>query len=275
MFRNILIPLEDANHQIPAVEKAMELQEASGTTLHLVKGIRNWFSLDSLWKTRKTEAAELKMLRNQVIENIPAIHTASAVLIKRTAFTNLKKYFSSHKIDLVITDHNSNVQNNTRPGYQLPEILSRQIPAPVLTILHHHPSSLNKSVLVPITHFIPEKKVEMLLEIAQRFHSRIHIVTMLDKTRSDSKQRSDAFYQAYKQLSESGHTPEYKILLGHQSNESFFTYARQIKAGMILSNLSREPGITTEWFRARITNIFHPLPATYILTVATGLPSHA
>lgn len=276
-FKNILIPVDSLYNAQIAVDKALELSEAGETTVYLVAIIK----YESFWHkliytntqkqprlNRKKELARKKLetLRDKIYDLVPQIVAKTIVITETTISNNLLRFVQEQEIDLVIA---TNQQQKTGFSFfrkSIHEDLSVKANLAVLTVTKgclNHPI---KSIVLPVTSFVPERKIHMALAFSKKFNAHIHLVTILDSNDVNTKIRIDAFYLTYKILSELGHSPQYKILHGNDSDMSLVRYANQVKADMILVNPEKKKMIPG-FFQGKITDMMQPLSALHILTL--------
>ncbi len=276
-FKNILIPVDSLYNAQIAVDKALELSEAGETTIYLVAIIK----YESFWHkliytntqkqprlNRKKELARKKLetLREKIYDVVPQILVKTIVIAETTISNNLLRFVQEQEIDLVIA---TNQQQKTGFSFfrkNIQEDLSVKANLAVLTVTKgclNHPI---KSIVLPVTSFVPERKIHMALAFSKKFNAHIHLVTILDSNDVNTKIRIDAFYLTYKILSELGHSPQYKILHGNDSDMSLVRYANQVKADMILVNPEKKKMIPG-FFQGKITDMMQPLSALHILTL--------
>jgi len=279
IFKHILIPVDSLYNAQIAAEKALELSDTAQTTLHFVAIIRFnsfWQKLfytdimaqkQPLLKKRKLLAwKKIEALQNRIAAISPHTAIESSIITETGISENLLRYALQHEIDLVIT---TNQQQRAKFSFQHKDIgedLARKANIAVLTVTKgclNHPI---KSIVLPVTSFVPERKIDMALSFAKRFNAHIHLVTMLDNNEVSTKIKIDAFYLTYKILTESGHTPQYKILHGNDSAMALVRYANQVKADMILVNPEKKK-ILPGFFQGKITDMIQPFSALHILTL--------
>jgi nucleotide-binding universal stress UspA family protein len=278
-FKNILIPVDSLYNAQIAAEKALELSDDAQTTIYLVAIIR----FDSFWQkliytdiifrrqshlNKKKALAWKKMetLQNRIAAISPAIPIVSTIITETAISENLLRYASQHEIDLVIATNQKHRSKFSFINKDIGAELARKANIAVLTVTKgclNHPI---KSIVLPVTSFVPERKIDMALTFAKRFNAHIHLVTMLDSNDVNTKIRIDAFYLTYKILAEMGHSPQYKILHGSDSDTSLVRYANQVKADMILVNPEKKK-ILTGFFQGKITDMIQPFSALHVLTL--------
>lgn len=278
-FKNILIPVDSLYNAQIAAEKALELSDSAETTLFLVATIR----YDSFWQKffytdiisqRQTHLTKKKALAKKKIDTLkerialiaPAIIIETAIITETAISDHLLRYAIQHEIDLVIATNQKHQQGFSFFRKNIAENLARKANLAVMTVTKgclNHPI---KTIVLPVTSFVPERRIHMALSFAKKFNAHIHLVTMLDSNDVNTKIRIDAFYLTYKILSELGHSPHYKILHGSDSDMALVRYANQVKADMILVNPDKKK-ILPGFFQRKITDMIQPLSALHILTL--------
>lgn len=279
-FKNILIPVDSVYNSQIALDKAMELADTLETTIHLVSVIR----FDTLWQrlfyteaivkqqryfAKRKQLAEKKIttLKEKIKLLSPNTVVTSTVMIETATTDNLIKYAQQHEIDLVISTNQKASKGFSLFRKDVGEHLARKGNVAVLTVTKgclNHPI---KSILLPVTSFVPERKIQMALAFAKKFNAHIHLVTLLDNNNDvTAKIRIDAFYLTYKILTEYGQSPQYKILQGSDTDAALLHYADQIKADMILVNPEKNTRIPG-FIRSKITDMLTPLSALHVLTL--------
>ncbi|TDO27969.1 universal stress protein [Sediminibacterium goheungense] len=278
-FKNILIPVDSLYNAQIAAEKALELADSADTTLFLVATIRFdslsqkllYTSIPFQKKTylERKEAFILKKLEalKERIHRISSLTKTETMIITETTISdNLLLYAQDKNIDLVIATKEKYRQGFSFFRKDIAEDLARKANLAVLTVTKgclNHPI---KTIVLPVTSFVPERKIEMALAFARQFNAHIHLITMLDNNDISTKIRIDAFYLTYKILAESGHSPQYKILHGSDSDSALVRYANQVKADMILVNPEKKK-ILPVFFHGKITDMIQPFSALHILTL--------
>ncbi len=274
-----MIPVDSLYNAQIAAEKALELSDAAQTTLYLVATIR----YDSFWQKlfytdiitqRQTHLNKRKSLAQKKIETLqnriaaisPHTPVETAIITETSISENLLRYALQHEIDLVIATNQKKQSRFWFSHKDIGEDLARKANLAVLTVTKgclNHPI---KSIVLPVTSFVPERKIDMALTFAKKFNAHIHLVTMLDSNDVNTKIRIDAFYLTYKILSEMGHSPQYKILHGNDSDMALVRYANQVKADMILVNPEKKKMLPV-FFQGKIKDMIQPLSALHILTL--------
>lgn len=271
--------MESFGHSKIATEKALELIENEAGTIHLVALIptRKWWKryiypkafsrLQNLTSRRNQQIDQhLEQLRESILEKHPNIVVKTATINEHIMSDDLIRYAREHRVDLAIVG-NKRIENRFRLFHK--DKMNELVNHTDIALLSVGKNSLNKpikSILLPVTSFVPERRIQMTLAFAQQFNAHIHLVTLLDKTDTTSKIKVDAFYLTYKILVEHGYSPQYKILQGTDSTAAFIRYADQIKADiLLLTTTHKRPAF--RFIQKRSTDMLSPLSALQILTL--------
>ncbi len=248
LFKHILIPVESPIQSQIALDKALELADPIHTTIHLVAIIRPvhfWekfiYTTEALARqqrryNRKAQLAadKLASLAKRISDQGHSLQIITATIRENGNNDQLIRYANEHDADLLIIGNPGHKHIRSFSKKDMATELANHANLAVLTVDKSCINKPLKSILLPVTSFVPERRIQMAMAFAKKFNAHIHLVTLLDKNDTASKIRIDAFYLTYKILVEYGLSPQYKILQGADSNESLIRYANQIKADMIL-----------------------------------------
>ena len=285
-FSNILIPVDTFENSYVAVQRALELSNSPGTTIHLVTVIRQVNVFTKLF-TRLTGHQTEKIVRKKIVarEELQKIrvkanqfgkttHFVSVVVIKNSFRSFLNQYFLSNRIDLVIKSEKTSITESTLFSTPFFFLVSERTGIPVLTILQGETVQLSKSILFPVTDLITERNAREVLGMARKYNAQIHIITILNDSESNMKQHFDSFYLAYKLFSDLGHSPQYKIMIGRHKEELMLRYAQKHNLSMIFINCNKraEPFIT---IGRNLLRAFQPVNKIHVLNPRGDLKSLA
>ena len=274
-----MIPVDSLYNAQIAAEKALELSDSSETVLYFVSVIRfgsfwqkllytnGLLSRQNYLKKKKLLARKKNQtLRERISSISPHIRIETTVITETAGSNVLLDYAQENRIDLVVSTSQKNHSGFSFFRSNATDDLARKANLAVLTVTKgclNHPI---KTILLPVTSFVPERKIHMALAFSKKFNAHIHLITMLDSNDVNTKIRVDAFYLTYKILSEMGHSPQYKILHGNDSDMALVRYANQVKADLILVNPDKKK-ILPVFFQGGITDMIQPLSALHILTL--------
>jgi hypothetical protein len=272
-FTNILISFEDDDTVCLAIEKALLIFGQKNTRIHLLKYSEKTLSPlsgDSITACTK----EMDELKQKVTQLKGKFKIISNTLFRRNFSVRFKKYFIAEKIDLVMHvqhKNDSSLRSHTHYFYHR-LCVNRNVP--VLLFLYKSLVQGIRSVFLPISGFMPAKRIQIALDISARYHAQIYIATALDTSDNNMQDISDSFYQTFKNLTESGHLPLYKVFLGKQTPQAILDYGEQIRADLILINLEKKYSFS-EWLEEKKENLRLLFSPAYIITMKTHLSSTA
>lgn len=284
-FKNILIPVDTFESSSLAVQKAISLCNATETTIHLVTNIKvgvftQFYSgltghqSESLRRKKVAIRAELQNLKSKIKREGKTIRFVSVIQTKGNFQTFLKAYLLMQRIDLIVKTPVVHFIESSIFLKSLFFLLPKQTGIPVLTVSGEYALQSSRSILIPINGYINERKVKEAIGIARKYNSQIHIITLLDDSRPNVNRYIDSFYLAYKLFSDFGHSPQYKIMIGHNREEILLRYAKEHSISMIFSNTDKEP----QPFIAagkKILRSFHLTEKIHVLTPFENMKSSA
>ncbi|MDE3234774.1 MAG: universal stress protein [Bacteroidota bacterium] len=277
-FKNILIPVSNLEEAVLAADKAIELYADEMHSMHFVnvQPRINWVADLFSFAREKTGSKSVSAI--EILATLKETFSAKAphiTIITRQIFSGgytqaLIQYINDNELELLIQPKRKNKKISLPTSSIKINKLVKQTGCALLTVTPsclHHPI---KSIVLPVSTFIPEKKIEMASALARKYNAHIYIITIMDLNDEDSKTIADAFYLTYKRLKDYGHSPQYKVLSGNHSADLLLRYANQVKADMILLNPGKEtsiPGVMNK----TIVDLLNPLSHLHILTLKPGI----
>ncbi len=247
MFRNILLPVDFGLNTEMAVKKAVELSGTADTTIYLYHVQKPKFSVisffSSLWsntsvlKSFVTDELHFKLVQwKELIEmNYPDIKVIVSVDHSMHVQKSIVQKAKEIKADLVIIGKHSYHKWFTFLNTVSPNKISKRTGFPVLTF---KPGSLYtkiRSIVVPIGPVIPQKKVDLIVALKQKFRITIHLVTVLSKKKNADDFSAYSLLETYKFLKDAVQCPlNHEVLHGENVAQSSFDYAQSIKADILL-----------------------------------------
>jgi hypothetical protein len=274
-FRNILVLSGVGSTSTACIEKAIELGDPDQTRIHLLRilpelsateRIRHFFAGDADHTREHKE--ELQQLSTRIQDQYKSLQTISNILVYRHPGSAIRRYLHQNKIDLII----ENI-GDTADTTQLPDALIMHSGIPLLALRQELSRPSAKSLLLPVSGMVSLKKIHASMEIAQKTGAQVHIVTVLNNSKTPVKQQAEAFYQTYKLFCEYGHYPQYRVLTGRNKPEMVMHYASQVKAGMLL--LNTHPVNWMHSVKRWLHDQMHPGKAFQVLTMRLQEPSMA
>lgn len=264
--KNILIVYSSGADAGAAAVRTLQVFGSAETQLHLVKLTirKSWpavlFSPFTKQVPADHSAAEtdMELISREVNAVYPSYQLMPGNVKRKNFMAGLSNYCAGHDIDLILVAKERGRQVQLSESYAFYHRISRQTGIPVILFLNENDAYQVRSVLLPVTGFIPVKRIEIALEIAKQFHARIYIATIIDNAKTDIRERSDSFYQTFKTLSESGYAPFYKVFPGKHSVQTILQYGEQVKADLMVINPEKQSSFT-ELAKEKIAEWMHPL----------------
>jgi hypothetical protein len=279
-FKNILIHEDLTGGSCIAIEKVLEMYEPSITRIHLVHVYKDnpfplWGWMDFLAYAPICTREEADRKLRSTVEEIRSRNNGCKVTgifleTEGTVTNSLSRYIMDNDIDLVIANRQRRaawpLQGNSLDSFRLTE----QTGCAVLSVTQgclNHPI---RSILLPISSFIPEKKIHMAIALSKEFKACIHLMGLTVVNEHSNKANLSAFYNTYKLFREYGYEPQYKIINGIGTSSELYNYAEEIKADIVLVNPERETGFF-HWLGQRFSKVSQPLSPLQILSIKPHL----
>ncbi len=282
LIQDILVPVKfDATH-LSVVKQAAELAREHDATLHLLYvhdapfslggTLFPWLTFARSYYSVTREKIALLNTWKRWLEQHYGLNVTTAV-----EWGNWKNqvmdYVKQHKTDLIVLKEQTITKRWFR-FWQTPlEDILENSPCQVITLFSEKEKMSEwKQVVIPVTDFVPELRIQTIINIAKAWHLKIHLVTM---TSGENDKRSNGFYfltEALKRLKHSGSIQVECKYLEMQSNPSFgyLAYANSIGADVLMTN-RRIPvsdgtgmGRKTMGFFSEYQHNLQPLPTAMI-----------
>ena len=125
-----------------------------------------------------------------------------------------------------------------------PNGLAKSTGYPVLTVMKNTGDTKIKIIVVPVGSFIPNRKIELVIELAKKYRAAIHLVTIPNEI-DFGKTKGNSFLDTYRIL-KNGLTSaiEHHILKGNNLPKAILEYAECIGADLILVSPGTETKIS-------------------------------
>ena len=82
--------------------------------------------------------------------------------------------------------------------------LQNQLDCPVLTVMGRIIDTKIKIIVVPVGSFIPNRKIELVIEFAKKYRAEIHLVTMQNKI-NIKETNGNSFLETYRIIKNRSH----------------------------------------------------------------------
>jgi hypothetical protein len=247
MFRNILLPVDFEINTEMAVKKGLELADSAETVFHLYHVQKSKFSLNSLFssiwsdtsvlKSFVTDELHYKLIQwKELIEsNYPNIKVIACVDHSTHVQKSIVQKAKEVKADLIIIGKHSYHKWFTFLNTVSPNKIAKSTGCPVLSFKPGSVYTKIRSIVVPIGTVVPQRKVELIVTLKQKFRISIHLVTVLSKKQNADDSSAFSLLETYRFLKETVQCPlSHEVLHGENVAQSTFDYAKSIKADMLL-----------------------------------------
>jgi len=277
LFKNILIPVDTTTDAEIAVNKALEMGDpAAITSVHIIFICSN--SLLDYFSDGKEDASfTAPGKEDQLIQSVmPGIRgriekqrgrwIVFTEIFTSTNITNaLIQYNERNNIDLFIISIRKNHSLFAFfSGINLNKI-AQYSKCPILTVTSRSIQHPVKSIVLPVSDYVPVRKIQMAIAYARQNNGYIRLVTWLNSgDEKNSKTKIEIFYKTYKTLKECGYPPQYKILSGFDSQEVLLEYAKEVNADLILLSPQND-SFFNRCINSALINFLQPLSPLQVM----------
>ncbi|MEP7376875.1 MAG: universal stress protein [Chitinophagaceae bacterium] len=281
LFKSILIPVDFSSNTEVAVNQAIELACTSGSTIHLLHVVRPktlWSVIPVVNQSRSSlmENYHAKKVMSKLDELKCAIEESvsyckvNTYVTEGTIYRNIQDAAKEIKPELIVIGKNSNHKYFSLSNSVCPNGLAKSTGYPVLTVMKNTDDTKIKIIVVPVGSFIPNRKIELVIELAKKYRAAIHLVTIPNEI--DFKEaKGNSFLETYRILKNGLTSPiEHHILKGNNLPKAILEYAKCIGADLILVN----PGSETKISNLTGKHINDVLPTSSKLKILSIEPYH-
>lgn len=242
MFRTILLPVDFEINTEMAVKKALELSNPGQTSIHLFHVQKPAMPWGSSWRkdifqVNEEDRIPYKLLQWKTLigENYPDVKVMTDVAyswkIERAIIDKAKEI----KADLIVIGKHSHHTWLTMMNTVFPNNIAKKTGYPVLTFKPGSIYTKLRSIVVPVGPEVPQRKVDLIIALKQKFRITIHLVTVISKKQNANKFSGYSLLETYRYLRDIVQCPlDHEVLHGENVAQSAFEYAKSIKADMLL-----------------------------------------
>ena len=279
-FRNILIPVDFTVNTEVAVKKGLELYRPAAASIHLfhVKtknksaGLmaehhadRSYMQINGGLSPEEKLIQWKKVVEKTVTEGTVHGEIVQAPDIQRAIVQKTKQCAA----DLLIIGKGSNHSwfpflNTVNPTW-----VATLIDCPVLTVKEGSLNNKVRSVVLPVAHFFPQRKLELVALLSQLYKLKVYLVTVITKEGNEEQFSPGAIAETFRYLKEVVRCPlEYKVLHNDNCAKAILQFTQTVNADMLLVN----PGPETKWSSFTGTQISDVLQSRSRLQILTVKP---
>jgi nucleotide-binding universal stress UspA family protein len=253
LFNDILVPIDFYVNTEFAVRQAIELASPNGSTIHLLHVTKQknfWSKLmvnnSSSGSSREyyhTEEVAKKLGEwKQTIEETIQNCNVKTYLMEGAIHDTILRTAKQIKPQLIIISKKGNCKSFSFFCSVHPNNLAKSTDCPVLTITSEASHTRIKIIVVPVSTFIPKRKIELAGEFAKKYRAKIHVVSLCSQRDMDRKSFLDTY-----QILRTGLTNqiEYHLLPGNNFPKALVNYAKRIGADLMFVNPGSETKLST------------------------------
>jgi nucleotide-binding universal stress UspA family protein len=242
MFNTILLPVDFEINTEMAVKKALELSDPGQTVIHLFHVQRPsmpWSSIwgDEIFQNDSKDKLLYKLLqwKGLIEENYPEIKVNADVAYSSRVERAIIEKAKDIKADIIVIGKHSARHWLTFMNTVFPNHIAKATGYPVLTFKPGSIYTRIRSIVVPVGPEMPQKKVDLIMTLKQKFRITIHLVTVISKKQNANKFSGYSLLETYRYLKDIVQCPlNHEVLHGENVAHSAFEYAKSIKADMLL-----------------------------------------
>jgi nucleotide-binding universal stress UspA family protein len=235
-LNQILIPVDFSLKTDVAIKKAADLSKWDETEWHLLHvakaghGPKHSFEL---WEAEK----KFFILQEKIKEKYPEARVKTHILQGHSAQKMIIECVRLLRPGLII------IVKADPPGrWSLftglsPDAIAKKSNCPVLTVKPGSAENKTKVIVLPVCDFVPERKLEWAMLLARKFRARVHLLAIPNPQAVNEWPMPQAFLRTYDMLRENLHQPvEYCLTEEQDTAKALLTYAREVRADLILAN---------------------------------------
>jgi hypothetical protein len=274
-FKTILVPVDFSINTEVAINKALEVADKDGATLHLMHVLSDKLSqlssqnnnkqYDSIVKGPTVEQMIMEW-KTTIQETNPHITVCCWVLHHSSIQQSIGKKAGKLKADLIVIGKKSNHNWFTFLNTVLPSDLAKTTGCAVLTV---KPGSLRnkiKTLVVPVTEDIPKHKMEAIAALCKTNRLKVYLVSFMTEGNVPVQFSSSALLRLYQWLKDTLHCQvEYTVLHNDNKARAVLLYAEKVNADMLLVNPISETKIG--WMNRHISDVLSPDSKVQVLAV--------
>ncbi len=280
LFTKILVPVNFNRNTNLALDKAIQLANYFACDVHLlhvqppsatIPFLYDGFLSGSLFRSSSANCeSQLKELEERCKGKLHDGLLMSSSTIAGTWQTALKQIIIAEHIDLLVIPRSRRKFGSALIQRIDLNKLSQQAQCPVLTVTRSFNVNYLQNVVVPINDSLPVRKLNMATYMCRGAQGSIHLMGSGGNS-PRGRQRRKFLIKSYQLLSDSGHIKIHCSLPDNFDNPtSTLTYARNIKADLIVVNTGKE-SLLKGWWNKLLGKCLYRESDIPVLTIA---PQH-
>lgn len=241
-LNSILIPVDFSLNTDVAIKKAVGLSLSGVTYLHLLhvvnvgRGPKHSFKL---WEVEK----EFSELQEKIRLTYPDVRVKTHVLQGNSVQKVIVECVRLLRPALVIIVKTDPPRCWSLSRRISPDAIAKKSNCPVLTVKPGAAETKTRVILLPISNFLPERKIEWVILLARKYRAQVHLLAIQSREAAKEWPLPQVFLRAYDLLRENLHQPvEYFLTDLQDPTQATLNYAKSIMADMVLLSPKSEIG---------------------------------
>lgn len=272
-FKTILVPVDFSINTEVAINKALEVADNEGATIHLLYvagSTRGNFINDAEKKENKIpsflSAEEMMTQWKHSIQQATPHIVCNWVQYHSSIQQSIEEKAYSLKPDLIVIGKKSNHSWFPFLNTVVTSDLVEATGVPVLTV---KPGSLRnkiKTVVVPVSGDAPKYKMEAITALCKTNRLKVHLVSYVNGDNVPANFSAPSLIKVYQWLKDILHCPvEYAVVHGSNKAKAVLSYAEKINADVLLVNQRSETKIG--WMNKNISDVLPSQSKVQVLAV--------
>lgn len=276
-FTNILVPVDFSDSTNIAIQKALWLAGPTGTVIHLlhVMGLTSQatglivhgFGMASISNNRtfaKRLQSKLDDIKFAIEQSRPDISVVTHIAAGDIIQKQIIQYAGKVRPDLVVIGKSKNHDWFSLFKMVNASAISSHTNCPVLTVKPGSIPNQLKTVVIPVSSFVPLRKIELLTTLTRNHRPLVHLVAVDGD--NEFGEHPGTFLETYRTLTERLHYPvTYKIVKAKKAGKAILHYAKSVMADVLMVNPNEESSISPI-LGLQINDLISPSSVTCVLT---------
>ena len=276
-FKTILVPVDFSINTEVAINKALEVADKEGATIHLMHVLRDTLSWPPLQNNKKLHEPVTKTAvpsteqmiaewKSTIQETNPHLRVCCWTLPPSSIQQSIEKKAEKLKADLIVIGKKNNHSWFPFLNTVLSGDLAKTTGCAVLTV---KPGSLHnkiKTLVVPVSEDLPRHKMEAMAALCKMKRLKVHLISFMNEDNVPVQVSSSALLKVYQWLKDTLHCQvEYTVLDTDHKARALLLYAEKVHADMLLVNPVSETRIG--WMNRHISDVLSPRSRVQVLTI--------
>ncbi|HEX6179985.1 MAG TPA: universal stress protein [Chitinophagaceae bacterium] len=241
LFNNILIPVDLRREAAPAVDKALNIATRFNSNIHLLYVLKKSFwSLHNFPQRVAHKKMQLNVLKEKFSPSLAKGFLLHTQVWEGDLENSIAEYAAITHIDLILAQKPRVFIPGLNAGLNI-NSLAAKTNAAVLSLLPTPSFKGIKNIVLPISGYLPLRRIMLATYLAKNFSSAIHLIALTGSA-AVAESRCHAYLEkAYQLLRENTNLPiKCKTIIGKDIADTTLEYAKRVDASLILVSQGSE-----------------------------------